>query len=144
MSKERDMQEAMAAEILASPLWPHGAAVLVAKPGDIATAILTAVRKVGLCAIVGEPDNIEGHPGAPTFVESSEWTVAVFTTQVTNKTGIENLAAATLVRQILANSNPGDLWAESLDRCRIRFSGEEDGIVARDVTFTAAYQGTYE
>lgn len=138
------MQEALRDALLGSPNWPHGAAVLVAKPGDIATEILTAVRKVGLCAIIGEPDNIEGYPGSPTFVRSSEWTVSVFTTEVSNRTGIDNLAAASLVRMILANQNPNLLWASPLDNCRIRFAGEQEGVVARDVTFTAAYQGQYE
>jgi hypothetical protein len=142
--KERDMQQALAAALSGSPLWPPGAAVIVARPGDIATEILTSVRKGGLCAIIGEPDNIEGYPGAPTFCRSSEWTVSVFTTEIGNKTGIDNLTAASLVRLILADQNPGDLWASPLDQCRIRFAGEEDGIVARDITFTAAYQGQYE
>lgn len=138
--KERDMQEALRNTLLGSPQWPYGGAVLVARPGDIATEILSSVRKGGLCAIVGEPDNIEGYRGAPTFCQSSEWTITVFTTEISNKTGIDNLAAAHLVRQILADQNPDGLWASPLDECRIRFAGDQDGIVARDITFTAAYQ----
>ncbi len=141
MIKEREMQQAMADALSSSPLWPAGAAVIVARPGDIETAIMESVEKTGLCAVVGEPDNIEGYTSEPTFAKSSEWTVAVFTQEISNQTGTDNLAAATLVRQILSNTNPGNLWATPLYDCRIRFSGLLDGIVARDVTFTAAYQG---
>jgi hypothetical protein len=138
--KERRMQQALADAIAGSPLWPHGAGVIVARPGDIATEILTAVGKAGLVALVGEPDNIESEYGAATFARSSEWTVTVFSQEVSNATGIDNLAAAGLVREILADSNPSGFWAEPLGRCRIRFGGEQEGIAARDVTFTAAYQ----
>lgn len=138
--KERTMQQALADSILASPLWPHGAGVIVSRPGDIATQILTEVGKAGLVALVGEPDNIESEYGAATFARSSEWTISIFTSEISNPTGVDNLAAAGLVREILADTNPGGLWAEPLGRCRIRFGGEEEGIAARDVTFTAAYQ----
>ena len=144
MIKERQMQQAMAEALASSPLWPAGAPVIVARPGDIETAILEAVGKTGLCAVVGEPDNIEGMTSEPTFAASSEWTVAVFTQEISNATGIDNLAAASLVRQILSNTNPGNHFATPLMDCRIRFAGLLDGIVARDITFTAAYQGQYQ
>lgn len=141
--RERVMQEALAEVIRTSPLWPAGALVVVARPGDITTMILTAVGKAGLCAVVGEPDNLESLDGAATFVQSSEWTVTVFTSAI-NETGMDNLHAAGLVRRILAETNPEEMWAEPLGRCRIRFAGEQDGIAARDVTFTGAYQGDFE
>ena len=144
MSKERYMQQAIADALAGSPLWPAGAQVIVARPGDLATAILEAVGKTGLCAVVGEPDNIEGMISEPTFAASSDWTVAIFTQEFSNQTGIDNLAAASLVRQILSNTNPGNHWATPFMECRIKFSGQQDGIVARDVTFTAAYQGTFQ
>lgn len=36
---ERTMQQALADSILASPLWPTGAEVIVARPGDLATML---------------------------------------------------------------------------------------------------------
>ena len=138
------MQQALADALAASPLWPAGAPVIVARPGDIETAILEAVGKTGLCAVIGEPDNIVGYTSEPTFAKSSEWTVAVFTQEISNETGADNLTAATLVRMILSNTNPGNHFATPLMDCRIRFAGILDGIVARDVTFTAAYQGQYQ
>jgi hypothetical protein len=138
--KERDMQEALADAIRTSPIWPRGAEVIVAKPGDLAGVILQAVGKAKLCALVGEPDDMESVDGAPSFMQSSKWTITVFSVELLNNTGVDNLYAAGLVREILGNTNPGDLWAEPLARCSIRFAGEQDGIAARDITFTAAYQ----
>ncbi|MEI6034523.1 MAG: hypothetical protein WCS65_09615 [Verrucomicrobiae bacterium] len=141
MSKERTMQQALATAISSSTLWPTGAAVIVAKPGDLAGTILQAVGKAKLCAVVGEPDEIESVDGAPDFAISSKWTITVFSVETLNNTGVDNLDAAVLVRQILGNTNPGNYWEEPLGRCNIRFAGEQEGISARDVTFTAAYQG---
>ena len=138
--KERDMQEALAEAIRNAPLWPPGAEVIVAKPGDLAGVILTAVGKAKLCAVVGEPDELESVDGDTSFIQSSKWTISVFSVELLNQTGIDDLHAAGLIRQILGNTNPGDLWAEPLSRCNIRFAGEQDGIAARDITFTAAYQ----
>lgn len=138
--KERDMQQAIADAIRTSPLWPTGAAVIVAMPGDLAGVILQAVGKSKLCALVGEPDELESVDGDTSFIISSRWTVTVFSVELLNNTGIDNLFAAGLVRQIIGNTNPGNHWAEPLTRCNIRFAGEQDGIAARDITFTSAYQ----
>lgn len=139
--KERVMQGALKAALEADPLWPEGAPVVIEKPGDIEAEVTNALAKLGTCALVREPDNMESADGAADFVESSEWTITVYSHETLNATGVDNLALSTRVRKILGNQNPDGLWAEELVRSRIRLAGEQDGIVWRDVTFfKAAYQ----
>jgi hypothetical protein len=135
------MMEALAGAITGSGLWPADAPVLVQKPGDIVAEIDESLAKMGLCAVINEPDNIESAYGAADFATSSEWTVSVFALESLNPTGITALDAAGIIRTILSDSNPDNLWAESLGRCRVRSAGMADGVAARDVTFTAAYGG---
>jgi hypothetical protein len=138
--KERVMQEALRALLEADVLWPEGAPVVIEKPGDIEAEVTNALAKLGICALVREPDNLESVDGAADFVQSSDWTVTVYSQEVLNTTGVDCLALAGRVRAIIANQNPDDLWAEELVRSRIRLAGDQDGIVWRDVTFTGAYQ----
>ncbi len=138
--KERLMQQALMAAITADLRWPEGSPVLEEKTGDLLSQIEIALGKTGLCAVISEPDELESVYGAATFNERSTWVVSVFTNEALNSTGVDNLQAAFLVRDILADTNPGGYWAEPLVRARIRKVGMQDGIVARDVTFTAAYQ----
>ena len=140
MSTERQIQAAIASALTTSPHWPQDADVIQALPGDLETAIRTALGKTSLCVVVGEPDNIESLPGECTFIQSSDWTLTIFSTELLNPTGTPNLDAALLIRSILGNNDLGGLLAEPLSRCRISFTGEQDGIVVRTVTFTAAYQ----
>ena len=140
MIKERLMQEAIKAVLDASPDWPLPATVIVARKGFSFEELQTMVAKTKFCVVVEEPDEQEGVYGACAFNERSTWTLSVFTTEIFNKTGMDNLTAAILVREILAETNPGNYWAETLTRCRIKLIGVKDGIVARDVIFTAAYE----
>ena len=138
--KERDMQEAIAEAIRASGLWPAAAPVLVARPGDIESAILESLGKAGLCVLVAEPDNLSCMEGAAEFFTGSDWTLTIFATETLNATGLDCLAATFLLLEILGDTNPGGHWAEPLTRGRIRFVGIEEGVTAREVTFTAAYE----
>lgn len=138
--KERVMQEAIQYALEADSLWPSGAAVVIEKPGDIESEVVNGLAKLGICALVREPDNMESVDGAADFVQSSDWTVTVYAQETLNTTGIDCLALAGRVRAVLANTNPGDLWADELTRSRIRLAGDQDGVVWRDVTFTGAYQ----
>jgi hypothetical protein len=138
--KERDMQEALAEAIRTSGVWPTDAPVLVTRPGDIESEIMESLAKAGLCVLVAEPDNLSCLDGAAEFFTSSDWALTVFATELMNTTGLDCLAAAFLVLEILGDTNPADAWAEPLTRGRIRFVGIEQGVTAREVTFTAAYQ----
>ena len=138
--KERDMQQALADALQADPRWPVAGSIIVSKKGFSFEDLQTALAKTRFCVVIEEPDELEGVYGAAGFNERSTWTISVFTAETFNKTGLDNIGAAILVRDILAESNPGDYWAEPLTRCRIKMVGVSDGIVARDVTFTAAYQ----
>ena len=138
--KERDMQQALVTAILADLRWPEGSPVLEEKTGDLLSQIEVELGKTGLCAVVSEPDDLESIYGEATFNERSTWVISVFTHEALNATGLDNLAAAFLIRDILSNTNPGGFWSEPLVRARIRKIGLQDGVVARDVTFTAAYQ----
>ena len=141
ITQERTIQEAIASLIRNSPDWPATARVVVSRPGNIIAEVDTALGKSSLCVVVEEPDHIESLYGAATFAVSSSWTVSVFTQEVPNKTGLDNLAAAMLVRRLLADQDLGGLLAEPFNRCRVSYVGKKGEIVAREVTFTAAYQG---
>ena len=138
--KERTMQEAIAHAITSSGLWPAGAPVLVARPGDLVSEINESLAKAGLCALVAEPDNLTSLDGAASFFTSSDWVLTIFATELLNQTGLDCLAASFLILEIIGDTNPGGLWAEPLTRGRIRFVGVEEGVTAREVAFTAAYE----
>ena len=139
--KEFLLQKAIADAIRNSPRWPVGAEVIVQKVGDVLSQIETALGMLDLCALVCEPDDMQGVYGASSFIESSKWRISVFSAPSMNATGISNLAAALLIRKILGETNPGNLFAEPISRGHIRLVGKSsDQEVARDITFTAAYQ----
>ena len=137
---ERTIQTALVNAIQADPRWPSDAPVIPALPGDLETAIQTALGKIGLCVIIGEPDNITSLPGACDFITTSTWAITIFAQELLNPTGLNNLDAACLIRTILADTNPGGHLAEPITQTTIRFVGETDGIIARDLTLTLAYQ----
>lgn len=138
--KERIMQEAIATVLRNAIEWPQGATVLVEEAGDLESSVQEALQKPGVCVVVGEPDQMRSVYGATTFIESSTWIIRVYTGEGMNTTGLSNLEICFLVRTLLADANPEGLWAEPLSRCRVNLVGKTDGIVARDVVFTAAYQ----
>jgi len=138
--KERLIQKAIADAINLSAEWPTTAPVIVAEPGNVITQIETDLGKTGLCAIVGEPDQMESVYGASGFVQSSDWVISVFTSEIMNSTQLDNLSACLLIRKLLGETNPSNLFAEPISRFRIRYTGMHENVVARDVTFQAAYQ----
>ena len=136
--KERRMQEAIKNVILSLPDWPASAEVLIEKSGDLLTEIETKLQQLSLVAVVNEPDQLESVEGEATFNASSTWTISVFSSELLNGTGIDNLEACFLIRAALADTNPEGLWSEPLSRVRIQRVGLSP--VTRDITFTAAYQ----